>query len=229
MVTTSLWLLLIDWLHTFTFHLVRKQLFALLGSVIRLSSTYHPQSNGGQEKFNKTLIETLRTYVYHRQDNWDEYLLYFEFTYNNNVNPSTVMSPLILSYARSPWGTITVRSLCDFTQRASQHCVDLSHYCCSLSLSSLSHRIQFSFLRCWCLVFDLGRRTSVPTPYYWNTPQSLCYTDPAGDTLVTQALLDQIFCRIWFRITGYIDNPWSRWSRLRPAIQTSHDKYILSD
>jgi hypothetical protein len=58
-----------------------KQLFALLGSVISLSSTYHPQSNGGQEKFNKTLIETLRTYVYHRQDNWDEYFLYFEFTY----------------------------------------------------------------------------------------------------------------------------------------------------
>jgi transposase InsO family protein len=49
-----------------------KQLFAFLGSDIRLTSTYHPQSNGCQEKFNKTLIETLRPYVSHRQDNDDE-------------------------------------------------------------------------------------------------------------------------------------------------------------
>jgi hypothetical protein len=52
--------------------------------------------------FNKTLIEVLRTYVSHRQDNWDECLLYFEFAYNNSVNPSTVMSPFILSYVQSP-------------------------------------------------------------------------------------------------------------------------------
>jgi hypothetical protein len=79
-----------------------KQVFLLLGTSIRLTSSYHPQSNGGQEKFNKTLIEALRTYVSHRQDNWDEYLLYFEFAYNNSVNPSTGMSPFILSYAQSP-------------------------------------------------------------------------------------------------------------------------------
>jgi hypothetical protein len=40
--------------------------------------------------------------VSHRQDNWDECLLYFEFAYNKTVNPSTGMSPFILSYAQSP-------------------------------------------------------------------------------------------------------------------------------
>ena len=79
----------------------------LLGTKIRLTSTYHPQSNGGQEKFNKTLIEALRTYeTSHRQDNWDECILFFEFAYNNSENPSTGHSPFILSYAqspRSPW------------------------------------------------------------------------------------------------------------------------------
>jgi transposase InsO family protein len=76
-----------------------KQIFTLLGAGIRFTSTYHPVSNGGQEKFNKTLIEALRTYVSHRHDNWDECLLYFEFVYNNSVNPATDMSPFILSYA----------------------------------------------------------------------------------------------------------------------------------
>ncbi len=79
-----------------------KQLFTLLGSGIRLTSTYNPQSNGGQGKLNKTLIEALRTCVSHRHDNWDECLLYFEFAYNNSVNPSTGTSPFILSYAQSP-------------------------------------------------------------------------------------------------------------------------------
>ncbi len=80
----------------------RKQLFILLETSLRLTFTYHPQSNGGQEKFNKTLIEALRTYVFHRHANWDECLLYFEFVYNYSVNPSTGTSPFILSYAQSP-------------------------------------------------------------------------------------------------------------------------------
>ena len=67
-----------------------------------ISASGYATSNGGQEKFNKTLIEALRTYVSHRHDNWDECLLYFEFAYNNSVNPSTGMSPFILSYSQSP-------------------------------------------------------------------------------------------------------------------------------
>ena len=67
-----------------------------------LTSTYHPQSNDGQEKFHNTLIEDLRTYVSHRQDNWDECLLYFKFMYSNLGNPSTGVIPLIPSYAQSP-------------------------------------------------------------------------------------------------------------------------------
>jgi hypothetical protein len=37
-----------------------------------------------------------------RQDHWDECVLFFEFAYNNSVNPSTGHSPFILSYAQSP-------------------------------------------------------------------------------------------------------------------------------
>jgi hypothetical protein len=48
------------------------------------------------------LIEDLRTYVSHQHDNWDECYLYFEFEYNNSVNPSTGMSPFFMSYAQSP-------------------------------------------------------------------------------------------------------------------------------
>ena len=33
------------------------------------------------------------TYVSHRQDKWDECILFFEFAHNNSVNPSTGHSP----------------------------------------------------------------------------------------------------------------------------------------
>jgi hypothetical protein len=79
-----------------------SELFVLLGTKINLTSTYHPQSNWGQEKFYKTLIEVLRTYVSHRQDNWDECILFFEFAYYNSVNPKTGHSPFILSSTQSP-------------------------------------------------------------------------------------------------------------------------------
>jgi hypothetical protein len=67
-----------------------------------LTSTYYPESNGGSEKFNKTLKEALRSYVSARQDDWDTYLVYIEFTYNNSVNTSTDFSPFVLQFAQSP-------------------------------------------------------------------------------------------------------------------------------
>ena len=65
-----------------------KHFFDLLRTDIRLTSSYHPQSNGGSERFNRTLIEALRSFVNVRHDDWDEYLVHIEFAYNSSVNPA---------------------------------------------------------------------------------------------------------------------------------------------
>ena len=83
--------------------------FGLLQTDIRLTSSYHPQSNGGSERFNRTLIEALRCFVNARQNNWDEFLVHFEFAYNISVNPATGFSPFILQFAqepRAPWDLV---------------------------------------------------------------------------------------------------------------------------
>ena len=83
--------------------------FGLLQTDIRLTSSYHPQSNGGSERFNRTLIEALRCFVNARQDNWDQYLVHFEFAYNISVNPATGLSPFVLQFAqdpRAPWDLV---------------------------------------------------------------------------------------------------------------------------
>ena len=63
--------------------------FGSLKTQVRLTSGYHPASNGGSERFNRTLIEGLRSFVNTRHSDWSDYLLYLEFTYNNSVNPAT--------------------------------------------------------------------------------------------------------------------------------------------
>ena len=85
------------------------EFFGLLKTNIRLTSSYHPQSNGGVEKFNKTLLEALRSYVDARHSNWEEYLPYIEFAYNSSPNASTGFSPFRLSLgqeARTPLDTL---------------------------------------------------------------------------------------------------------------------------
>jgi hypothetical protein len=42
------------------------------------------------------------SYVSARQDDWDTYLVYIEFTYNNSVKVSTDFSPFVLQFAQSP-------------------------------------------------------------------------------------------------------------------------------
>jgi hypothetical protein len=79
-----------------------KAFYELLQTDIRLTSSYHPQSNGGSERFNRTLIEALRSYVNARHDDWDEYLVHIEFAYNSSVNPATGFSPFLLQFAQSP-------------------------------------------------------------------------------------------------------------------------------
>ena len=74
----------------------------MLRSNVRLTGSYHPQSNGGTEKFNKTLLESLRHLVNVRQDNWEEQLPYIEFAYNASPNAATGMSPFKLTLGQDP-------------------------------------------------------------------------------------------------------------------------------
>lgn len=68
----------------------------------RLSSSYHPQTDGQTERANKTLEVYLRHYVQYSQDDWAKHLPIAEFCINNHVNASTGVTPFFASFGHHP-------------------------------------------------------------------------------------------------------------------------------
>ena len=60
------------------------------------------------ERFNRTLEKMLRIYSTYCQDQWDEYLLATEFTYNNFKQASIGFTPFELDCRQHPITFITL-------------------------------------------------------------------------------------------------------------------------
>ena len=79
-----------------------KALWLQLGTKLKMSTAYHPQTDGLTERNNRTLEESLRSYVNYHQNNWDNMLPLLEFSYNNCINSTTGFSPFFLNYGQHP-------------------------------------------------------------------------------------------------------------------------------
>ena len=79
-----------------------RAFFASLGTELRFSTAFHPQTDGQSERANRSLEEYLRHYVAARQDDWDDLLDLAEFALNSSVSPATGYSPYYLAYGQQP-------------------------------------------------------------------------------------------------------------------------------
>ena len=77
-----------------------KEMNKMLGIEIRLSTLYHPQTDGQIERMNQELEQYLRFFADHRQKNWPEWIVSAEFTVNNKAHSMTKVSPFIANYGR---------------------------------------------------------------------------------------------------------------------------------
>jgi len=67
----------------------------------RLSTAFHPQTNGQTERQNQTMEKYLRAFCICEQDNWVELLPLAEFAYNNSMHASMRMTPFWAFFHRN--------------------------------------------------------------------------------------------------------------------------------
>ena len=77
-----------------------KELNQMLGIKTKLSTAFHPQTDGQTERMNQELEQYLRFFVEHKQKDWPEWLAAAEFAVNNKVHTATKVSPFMANYGK---------------------------------------------------------------------------------------------------------------------------------
>nr|KYP47446.1 Retrotransposable element Tf2 [Cajanus cajan] len=77
-----------------------QSLHQALGTKLKLSSAYHPQTDGQLERTIQSLEDLLRACVLDHLGGWEEVLSLVEFTYNNSFHASIEMTPFEALYGR---------------------------------------------------------------------------------------------------------------------------------
>lgn len=72
----------------------------------KLSTAFHPQTDGQTERQNQTLEQYLRSYINYEQDIWVYWLPMAEFAYNNSVQKSTGMTPFFAMSGYHPTANV---------------------------------------------------------------------------------------------------------------------------
>ena len=68
----------------------------------KLSTAYHPQTDGQTERLNQTMEQYLRSYINYQQDDWTDFLPLAEFAYNNSKHATSGISPFFALYGYNP-------------------------------------------------------------------------------------------------------------------------------
>ena len=81
---------------------VMKELCTRLQIEQKLSTAYHPQTDGQSEQFNQEVEAYLRAFCSQRRDDWVKWLPIAEYALNARVHSSTGYSPFFLMYGYEP-------------------------------------------------------------------------------------------------------------------------------
>ena len=80
-----------------------QELFHLSGTHLRMSSSYHPQSDGQTEALNRAIEQYLRAFVHRRPSSWGKLLMWVEWSHNTSWNAATGSTPYEITFGRKPF------------------------------------------------------------------------------------------------------------------------------
>ena len=79
-----------------------KSLMDFISINYKLSTSFHPTTNGQTERLNQTLEQYLRHYVNYKQNNWVSLLPMAQLAYNSSKASITGISPFQANYGFQP-------------------------------------------------------------------------------------------------------------------------------
>ena len=79
-----------------------RAVFNSSGTQLRMSTPYHPETDGQTERANRTLLAMLRKFADDSGTVWEEQLPWLEFAYNDSEQSSTGYTPFFLCTGRNP-------------------------------------------------------------------------------------------------------------------------------
>jgi transposase InsO family protein len=80
-----------------------RELFRLARVELRMSTAYHPQSDGQTERVNQCLEAFLRCFIHACPRQWSQWIDQAEFWYNSSWHSALGRSPFEVLYGNSPW------------------------------------------------------------------------------------------------------------------------------
>lgn len=80
-----------------------QKLFRLNDMRLRMSSAYHPQSDGQTKVMNRMIVQYLRVFVHRRPAAWGKFLSWIELSHNTSWNLGTGTTPYEIMFGRKPF------------------------------------------------------------------------------------------------------------------------------
>ena len=94
----------------------------VLGTKRKLSTAYHPQTDGQTERINQEIGTFLRHYMNYQQDDWTDWLATVEFSYNDKKHMATGKTSFKLNFGRHPWkGDLMVQTGIPWVEEFMKH------------------------------------------------------------------------------------------------------------
>ena len=86
-----------------------RELNQMLGIESKMSTAFHPQTDGQMERVNQELEQYLRMFIDYQQEQWLDWLGTAEFAYNNKAHSSTKTLSFKANYRQDPRMEFEVR------------------------------------------------------------------------------------------------------------------------
>jgi hypothetical protein len=132
------------------------------GIELKLSTAYHPETDGQTERLNAVMEQYLRAHVNYLQDDWAKWLHLAEFAANNQASEMTGISPFLANYGIDP----TWQDQPANTEAPASEIRDIGGHDMAKTVAEITAHLRAEILRAQHRQQENADRKRMPAPAY---------------------------------------------------------------